>query len=74
VTIILMLWWSLARGNHLVPSRWQATVGREKFDVGQLADEADLIGGVRTCLCGDDAADCGERCGDTERDACPSGH
>jgi hypothetical protein len=25
VTIILMLWWSLARGNHLVPSRWQAT-------------------------------------------------
>jgi hypothetical protein len=25
VTIILQLWWSLARGNHLVPSRWQAT-------------------------------------------------
>ena len=27
MTIILMLWWSLARGNHLVPSRWQATTG-----------------------------------------------
>jgi hypothetical protein len=26
VTIILLLWWSLARGNHLVPSRWQATI------------------------------------------------
>jgi hypothetical protein len=26
VTIILLLWWSLARGNHTVPSRWQATL------------------------------------------------
>jgi len=26
VTIILLLWWSLARGNHVVPSRWQATI------------------------------------------------
>jgi hypothetical protein len=25
VTIILLVWWSLARGNHVVPSRWQAT-------------------------------------------------
>jgi len=25
VTIILLVWWSLARGNQVVPSRWQAT-------------------------------------------------
>lgn len=25
MTIILLVWWSLARGNQLVPSRWQAT-------------------------------------------------
>jgi len=50
------------------------SVGGEEFDVGQLADEADLIGGVRTCVCGDDAADGSECCGNTERDACPSGH
>jgi hypothetical protein len=25
MTIILLVWWSLARGNHVVPSRWQAT-------------------------------------------------
>jgi hypothetical protein len=25
MTIILLFWWSLARGNRVVPSRWQAT-------------------------------------------------
>jgi hypothetical protein len=27
VIIILLLWWSLAAGNRVVPSRWQATRG-----------------------------------------------
>jgi hypothetical protein len=25
MTIIMLLWWSLGRGNPVVPSRWQAT-------------------------------------------------
>jgi len=28
MTIIMPLWWSLARGNPVVPSRWQATARR----------------------------------------------
>ena len=26
MTIILLFWWSLARVNRVVPSRWQATL------------------------------------------------
>jgi hypothetical protein len=26
MTIIMLLWWSLGRGNPAVPSRWQATI------------------------------------------------
>ena len=29
MNIIMLLWWSLGRGNPVVPSRWQATAGVE---------------------------------------------
>ena len=29
MNIITLLWWSLRRGNPVVPSRWQATFGAE---------------------------------------------
>ena len=28
MTIILLIWWSITRGNQLVPSSWQATHSR----------------------------------------------
>lgn len=29
MNIIQRLWWSLGRGNRVVPSRWQATIDRD---------------------------------------------
>ena len=36
MNIILRLWWSLASGKPVVPSRWQATHGRVLFQPVRL--------------------------------------
>jgi hypothetical protein len=38
VNIIRRLWWSLRRGNPVVPSRWQATFQRVRFGKSPLGD------------------------------------
>jgi hypothetical protein len=49
MNIIMLLWWSLRRGNRVVPSRWQATSGAaaaynrlngKSQRVGRVADGA----------------------------------
>jgi hypothetical protein len=47
--IITLLWWSLGRGNRVVPSSWQATVGPRAGGLVKAGD--DLTGAWSTSSC-----------------------
>jgi hypothetical protein len=42
VTIILLVWWSLAAGKPMVPSRWQATA-LSSSTAGQVAAAVKVV-------------------------------